>query len=747
MKALAAFVLGFVSALVYVSYGGDPDIQSMISRMSVAEKIGQLKQGVLYTREDVDRFLPVVRRGEVGSFIFNETLDRAWRDELQKAALASRIGIPLSFADNIIHGWRTDFPIPLALACAFEPELFERVAHIGAREGREAGLDWSFGPMCDTARDPRWGRVAEGCGEDPWLNGVYAIAQVRGFQGEDPSAPDRVAACIKHYCGYSSSSGGHDYNDADFSEWTLRNLHLPPFRAAVKAGAVSLMSGFNTVDGIPVLASRRLMTDILRGEFGFKGLVVTDYDAVHQMISWGVASDSAGAALACFKAGNDVEMKSSDYDTLEAALAGGRLSLREIDESVRRVLEFKRTVGLFRRPMSVPRPDAVTRAKEDAEARALARECALKSVVLVQNDGSLPLGHDGLKVALIGPLALDRKTMVGCWSGQESFYPETRESLADAIRREMNGRGSLTVVKGCSVNAKSPVAKRDDGLPVLDRMAVPVDDSFDLAGAIAAAQTADIVVFALGEAHDWTGENASRCLLTPTGRQLELFEKVSSVIPDKRIVTILSCGRPLAVPSVWTRSNAVFYAFHGGTEGPAALAELLFGKESPSGRLPISVPHDVSQVPVFYNSFMTGRPHQGHYLDTPERGARFPFGRGLTYSQFDYSPVRVTGRVARATVRNVGRRPGTETVQLYVRQCACIEGIRPRRELRGFRRVTLEPGTAEEVAFELSDETLGYVDRAGRDRCDCGAYEVWIAPDSGTGEPAELIFTEANKGK
>lgn len=729
--------IGLLCAVLSFSTLAD-ELDDLISQMTIREKIGQLKQATLYTRADVDRFLPLVRRGEVGSFIFNETLRREWRDELQRAALEARLKIPLSFADNIIHGWWTNFPIPLGLACSFEPELFEKMAHYGAIEGRQAGLDWTFGPMCDTARDPRWGRVSEGTGEDPWLNGVYAAAQVRGFQGDDASQEDRVGACLKHYCGYSSSTGGRDYNDSDFGPWTLRNLHLPPFRAAVKAGALSLMSGFNTYDGVPVLASREIMSDILRGEWGFNRLVVTDYKSVAQTLTWGVAASEAEAARRCLEVGNDIEMVSTTYDSLETEVAAGRLDVKVIDRSVKRVLEFKRAVGLFRRPMSVPKPTGEAFRRQTAKMQAFARECALKSAVLLKNDGVLPLKSDVRTIALIGPVATDRRTMVGCWPGLESNDPQTPESLAEALKRELGDGVELKVVAGCAINVKPAMIKGDDGVPMLNRSAPPADAAFDAAAAIAAAKACDVIVFALGEARDWTGENASRSLLTLTGRQQELFDVVTAAVPEKPVVTIVSCGRPLALPTVSGRSNALFYAFHGGDGCPAALAELLTGRASPSGRLTISVPYDVSQVPVYYNACTTGRPTYGHYLDTPERGALYPFGYGLTYSTFRYSSPQVEGRTVKATVQNVGAREATETVQLYVRQRACAEGARPRRELRGFRRVTLAPGQSVEVAFEISPAVLGYVDRAGADRCDSGFYDLWIAPDAVRGERVEV---------
>ena len=716
-------------------------IDELVERMTIREKIGQLCQDTLYRREDVERVLPLVRKGELGSFIFNETLKREWRDELQRAALESRLKIPLSFADNIIHGWYTNFPIPLGLACAFEPELFEKTSAIGAREGRQSGLDWTFGPMCDTARDPRWGRVSEGTGEDPWLNGVYAAAAVRGFQGTDASAPDRVAVCLKHFCGYGSSVGGRDYNDADFNEWSFRNVHLPPFRAAVKAGALTVMSGFNTCDGVPVLASRRVMTDILRGEWGFRGMVVSDFRAVAQTITWGYAADEEDAAVKCLTAGNDVEMIPMTYDRLETAVASGRLDMSVIDRAVRRVLEMKQAVGLFERPWAVNPPNAATLARQHAEAFELARECATKSAVLLKNDGALPLTGKGLKIALIGPLAEDRRTMIGCWAGMANGREKVRtEPFGEAMRREFGADAELTVCCGCATTAKPPVFRGDDGIAVLDRSAKPADDSFDVEGAIAAARAADVVVFALGESHDWTGENASRSQLTLTGRQQELFDGVTAAVPGKKVVSIVCCGRPLSLTAVRDRSNALIYAFHGGVGCPAALSAILHGTSSPSGRLTISVPYDVSQVPVFYNATMTGRPHQGRYLDTPEWGAMYPFGYGLTYAKFAYSPVTVEDDVARAEIRNVGSQEGTETVQLYIRQLACSEGVRPKRELRGFRKVTLAPGESAEVSFGLDEEALGYVDRSGRDRCDRGRYQVWIAPDSASGDPAMEVY-------
>ena len=704
---------------------GDPSVErridDLVARMTLEEKAMQLSQVRCRGRKGLE-----LARAGLGSVVWIES-DVASRNVWQREAVEkSRLGIPIIFGMDIIHGDRLAFPTTLGLACSFEPELFEKAQGVAAREAAASGLNWVFAPMCDLARDPRWGRVSETCGEDPYLTALCCAAQVRGFQGDDPAASDRVAACLKHYVGYSAVTGGRDYNDSEVTRWTLWNMHMPSFRAGVRAGAATVMSSFNTVEGLPSVASRYVLTDALRGVLGFKGFVVSDWSSPQELLNWGIAADRAAAARLAISAGNDMEMASRCYrEGLAPAVASGRLPMADVDEAVRRVLRTKFRLGLFDRPYADETRLEKVIAAVDRDCRGLARECAEKSMVLVKNDGVLPLDAARMrKIAVIGPLAEDREEMLGCWIARAN---PLRQTVVEAVR-EAFPAAEVSVTRGCSLSTELPTKIGVDGVIVPDLEAKAPDAALDLEGAVRAAQAADVAVLAVGECREWTGENASRASLSLTGRQQELFDAVAKT--GKPVVAAVFSGRPLALPEVWDKAAAVIYAWQPGSEGPAALANLLSGRAAPSGRLSMSVPQDVSQVPVFYNHPVTGRPEDGRYRDTKVFGARYPFGYGLTYTTFSYGPVRVTGDVASCRIANTGAREGTEVAQLYVRSRVCEAGWRPVCELRGFERVTLKPGESREVRFTLTDETLGYVDRDGTPRTDPGEYQVWIAPNA-----------------
>ena len=710
-------------------------VEDLLGCMTMEEKLGQLSQvfsGWMKNPEEVDAR---AAKGTISSFIWEKT-DIALRNRYQRAAVeGSRLGIPILFGMDIIHGSRTIFPSAIGLSCSFQPELFERAQGIAAREARAEGLEWVFAPMCDLARDPRWGRVVETCGEDPYLSALCNAAQVRGFQGSGSAAPGRVAACLKHFVGYSAVAGGRDYNESEVTEWTLRNAHLPSFHAAVKAGALTVMSSFNAIGGIPAVANPHTLTEILRGEWSFPGFVVSDWNAVRETIAWGVAKDDAEAARLALCAGNDMEMLTPAYiKTLAAQVEDGRVPLAVVDEAVRRVLRVKFQLGLFERPYteeatyeaSVLRPDAM----------AIARECVVNSAVLLQNDGVLPISKDVKKIALIGPFGDDPREMLGCWSGRGR--PEDVVTLATALRERLAGQAELMVVKGCDVSLTPPTKTLQDGSVVSDPDAAPLDTSFDLEGAVRAAMAADVVVMAIGETSGWTGESRNRAFLNLSGNQQALFDAVAAT--GKPIIAVVFCGRPLSLPSVFDNAAAVLYAWQPGVQAGPGLADLLFGDASPCARLSMSILREVSQSPLYYNYPQTGPPTTScHYLDMPRQGAKFWFGHGLTYTRFEYGPAAIvpaTGEKpaeAIVTVENAGSREGVEVVQLYIRQLACHEGARPGQELRGFKRLRLEPGQCAEVRFPLTGETLGFVRRDGAWQVDAGDYHIWIAPHARTG--------------
>ena len=710
-------------------------VDNLLKEMTLEEKLGQLNQLVTGDRKNDQALFPLMRRGEVSSYIWGRGVP-ADRNQFQRIAVQeSRLGVPIIFGMDIIHGATTLLPIALGLSCSFDPELFERAQAVAARETRAEGVEWVFAPMCDLARDPRWGRVAETCGEDPYLSSLCNAAQVRGFQGKNPAAPDRVAACLKHYVGYSAVTGGRDYNDSEITEWTLRNAHLPSFDAGVKAGALTIMSSFNTVEGIPAVANHHTLTEILRDEWKFKGFVVSDWLAVEQLVNWGFAKDKADAAALAINAGNDMDMKSEAYvPNLAAEIKAGRVTLATVEEAVRRVLRVKFEVGLFERPYVDE--SAYKAAQKQPEGIALARECVTKSTVLLKNTGILPLSKDLKKIALIGPVGDDHREILGCWTGRTSW---SKPSLASALKEALPADATLTVIKGCAINTVPTTKTLQDGRIVPDESVPPTDADLKIDEAVAAARDADVVIMAIGEPKGFTGENASRAFLTLTGNQQALFDAVAAT--GKPVVTIVFSGRPLALPEVWEKSAAVFYAWQPGGESGNGLADLLLGNVAPSARLSMSVPRDVAQVPIYYNYYTTGRPRSGQYRDMKDMDAKFWFGYGLTYTTFEYSPVTITppadGKPAEAsvTITNTGNREGEEVPQMYIRQLVCHEAARPSQELRGFKRVKLQPGEKAEVRFPLTGEVLGYIDRKGEHRVDPGDYEIWIAPSAHNGKP------------
>jgi len=730
----------------------DERIDSLVEQMTLEEKLGQLRQ-LSFEDDNVDRLLHEAAAGRFGSCIWLGVNPKL-RNQIQRTAVEkSRLGIPVMFCMDVIHGEFVTFPVTPGLAGSFEPKLLERAQAAAAKEAAAHGINVTFAPMCDNAIDSRWGRVVETCGEDPYLSALCVAAQVRGFQGDDPSAPDRIAACLKHYCGYGASVGGRDYNDAEVSLWQLRNQHLPQFEAGVKAGALMVMSSFNTFDGVPASVNRFLLTDVLRNELGFKYSVVSDYRGICETIDWGYSKDNADAAAKALNAGNDIDMLGDVFiNGAEDALKSGSLKMSVINEAVRRVLRTKFALGLFERPYVDEA--ALDRVKaETATTKKLALECAEKSIVMVKNEGVLPFGDQPLKVALIGPFGIDPREYIGIW--YSNFDLSQAASLADALSRELPTGSELKVAEGCSTGCREWTVE-NDGTATHHAAELAANDPALIASALPLVDEADIIVMAIGEGWGWTGENSSRCTIGLTGSQQKLFDAVAARANGKKIVSVVFSGRPLAIPEVWAKSAAVFYAWQPGCEGGTAVARLLTGKVSPSARMTMSVPESVGVLPVNYNHPICGRPTNGGYREYPRAGAtanrkwgtvnaKYPFGFGLTYTKFEYSKPMLQRSsnghwLVKATVKNVGGREGVETAQLYVRQVACSEGVRPIRELRGFQRLDLKPGAMVEVVFELNDEVLGYIDRQGRHRCDKGAYKLWISSDSSSGTEVDLDY-------
>jgi len=730
-------------------------VDDLLRRMTLEEKLGQLHLSHSQRgKSDPSAFADQIRAGEFGSIIWIIE-DPAQRNMLQHIAVEqTRLGIPLIFSLDVIHGMRTIFPISLGLSCAWDPDLYEQSQTVAAAEARASGVDWVFAPMSDLARDPRWGRVAETCGEDPYLTSLCIAAAVRGFQGDHPLgeggttdpciAADRVAACLKHYVGYSAAIGGRDYNATDITELVLRNFHLPSFRAGVQAGALTVMSSFNAIDGIPATDNRHTLTEILRDEWGFRGLVVSDWEGVAEAIDWGYAADPADAARLAISAGTDVEMISDTYRTLGDQVASGRLPQSMIDQAVRRVLRVKFELGLFDHPFvdAAAYPSVILRPASIQ----LARRCVARSAVLVKNTGVLPLSKQLKKLALIGPFGDNAREMLGCWAGKG--YAEDVVTLAKGIAAKLGADAQVQVVKGCEILDDRPMTRTlTDGTIVAESAASPTsappeNGESAIADAVRAAQSTDAVVMALGEPAGWTGENGSRATLGLSGRQQELFDAVAATA--KPVVVIVFSGRPLALPKIAANAAAILFAWQPGIQAGNGLADLLFGDADPVGRLTMTVPSEVGQLPIYYNHYTTGRPttDRGNYRDYT-RDPMYDFGFGLTASSFEYGPVTIAlprdghSATATAAITNTGRRRGEEVAQLFIRQLACPQGARPAQELRGFRHVTLDPGHSADVTFELNDEALGYFTRDGRFVTDAGQYQIWIAPHARIGQPAQ----------
>ncbi|HEY9510518.1 MAG TPA: glycoside hydrolase family 3 N-terminal domain-containing protein [Verrucomicrobiae bacterium] len=694
-------------------------ISDLLARMNQKEKIGQLWQRPLAIA-NADRTLLV--NGEVGSYLGVDLSGPGVRNSLQRIAIEdSRLGIPLIFGYDTIHGFRTVFPIPLALSCSWDPELLERTSAIAARESRAAGVDWTFAPMIDIARDPRWGRIAEGNGEDPWLSSQLVAGSIRGFQGDNAGASDRVAACLKHFVGYGAAEGGRDYNTTEIGLPTLRNIYLPPFKAGVDAGALTVMSAFNSLNGIPTSGNHFTLTEVLRNEWKFDGVVVSDYDSVLETVRHGFAEDETDAARIGITAGVDIEMVSDTYHKhLAKLIADGAVSSATLDEAVRRVLRLKIRCGLFEHPYTakVEKPFLQTDALE------LAREAAARSVVLVKNEKALLPLKTNLHFALVGPYG-DYHDMLGSWSGVGRN--EEAATLATALKFFL-GKDSLTIVPGCEMETN-----RTDGIPA----------------AVAAARHADVVILAIGEPSKMSGEARSRQTLNLPGAQEELLEQVCAI--GKPVVAVLFSGRPLAVPEILEKCDAVLIAWHPGTEGAAGISDILTGRIEPTGRLTTSWPRTVGQIPIHYNYLATSRTfsdqYGSHYIDGP-RTPLLPFGYGLGYSTFSVSDVKLdksetsisNSIVASAVVRNTGQRTGSTVVQLYIRDFAASGGSRPTRELRGYQRVTLQPGAAQEVKFNLDQNTLGYWLADGKWMVEPGRFSAWIGFDSTTTNSAAFTL-------
>ena len=698
-------------------------IETLLAKMTLEEKIGQLTQVAGTTSADGtttidEKYREPVRKGAVGSILSAEgaALTRDWQ---RLAVEESRLGIPLVFAFDVIHGFRTTFPIPLAEVASWDPAAVEQAARVAAVEAAAAGLHWTFAPMVDIARDPRWGRIAEGAGEDPYLGSIMAAARVRGFQGKTLSEPDALLACAKHFVGYGGAEGGRDYNSVDVSERSLHELYLPPFRAALTAGARTVMTAFNDLGGVPMTANEPLTQGLLRRAWGFDGIVVSDWESVRELMTHGLAGSQAEAAGLALAAGVDIDMASGIYAAeLPGLVRQGIISQAAVDAAVRRVLMAKEALGLFDDPYRHNDLERERRVMLSVEHRATAREIARRSIVLLKNDRqTLPFAKSLHRVAVVGALADDRGAALGPWSAPGR--PEDVVSVLDGIRQALGPEVVVESALGCPVNDP-----KTDGI----------------AAAVRLAERADAVVLVLGEGADMSGEAASRSTLELPGAQGQLADAVLAV--HKPTVVVLMNGRPLAIPSIAEKAPAILETWFLGVETGHAVSDVLFGDFNPGGRLPVSFPRATGQVPTYYNHKNTGRPgdvrikETSKYIDLP-LGPLYPFGHGLSYTQFEYRDLKISPAQARAgetvsiefAITNTGQRAGDEVVQLYVHD-PVASVTRPVKQLKGFGRITLAPGVTKRVTMELPIDGVGLYDRAMTYLVEPGRVEIMIGASS-----------------
>jgi beta-glucosidase len=704
------------------SQSDDAMIDALIARMTVEEKAGQLNllsSNLTSTGPSATTDLEAgIAAGKVGA-VFN-VYGAAYAAHLQRIAVErSRLGIPLLLGFDVIHGFKTIFPIPLGQAASWDLKAIEAAEQVSAREAVAAGVDWTYAPMVDIARDPRWGRVAEGAGESPWLGTKIAAARVRGLQ------EGGLAACAKHFAAYGAAESGRDYSAADISERTLRQVYLPPFHAAIAAGVPCIMAAFNDVDGLPGVANPHLLQDILRREWGFGGLVISDYGAVGELMIHGVAASPGEAALKALTAGTDMDMQTGNYVAeLPGLVRSGALPMATLDAAVRRVLRFKAQLGLLGEPLLAPDADRERQTLLAPAHLAAAEELARKSIVLLKNDGTLPFSRGIHKLAVIGPLADAPAEMLGPWSGAGEAGDVV--TLLDGLRRKLGPSTELLTASGGSVERSS---------------------ADDLAEAREVAAGADAVVLAFGERAGMSGEAASRTNLDLPGDQMALAEAV--LMLGKPTAVVLFNGRPLTLPALDRAAPAIVEAWFPGTRGGAALADILFGDAEPVGRLPITFPRSVGQIPIYHEQKSTGRPPAANpftsrYLDESTTPL-YPFGWGLSYTTFSFAPPRLDRQAMRhgetlavsVDVTNTGKRPGTAMAQLYVHD-RIASVTRPLRELRGFQRVLLTPGETKAVKLTLTEADLAFWRADMTYGTEPGAFEVMTGPNAVETQSAEF---------
>jgi beta-glucosidase len=732
----------------------DQFISDLMKRMTLQEKIGQLNQvapwGGAVTGSAVSQDVEAkIKAGKVGSVLNSPSL--AFTREAQKMAVtASPSGIPILFGLDVIHGFKTVFPIPLAISCSWDPARIEKSARIAAIEASASGIGWTFSPMVDISRDPRWGRVAEGAGEDPWWGSRVAEAMIKGYQGKKLSDETSILACVKHFALYGGAEAGRDYNTVDMSRLSMYQNYFPPYKAAIDAGAGSVMSSFNVVEGIPSTANHWLMTEVLREQWGFDGFVVTDYNAIIEMIAHGMGDIKTVSALA-LNAGVDMDMVDEGFlSTLEKSVADGLVPEQNIDLACRRILEIKYKLGLFDNPQRFINEERMKTDVFSVENRKAARELAQRSIVLLKNDKQvLPLKKAGT-IALVGPLANSKEDMLGSWvvAGDR----ENVSTLLDGLVTVSNKNVKVVYAKGSAFthdqflikSARNPWERKpEEPDPKLEAEKL-------LQEALEVSKDADIIVAAVGEAAAWSGEAASLSDITIPECQRQLLSKLKET--GKPVVVVVSSGRPLDLSWETENFGTIVQAWQLGTEGGNALADVLFGDYNPSGKITMTFPRCVGQIPIYYNCLNTGRPYNPNnkfstkYLDIPN-DPLFPFGYGLSYTSFEYGKVELSNNnpagdtkiTASVTVKNSGNLAGEEVVQLYIADPAASVS-RPLKELKGFQKIMLQPGESKKVSFEIGTNELKFYNNKLEYNWEPGEFIIYIGTNSSTGESVKVVW-------
>jgi beta-glucosidase len=729
-------------------------INELIDKMTTEEKVGQLNQSLPsifgafgMTKDEIiaklvegeisyeefqamerDYHKDDIRKGLIGSM--GGITGAELSNELQKIAIEeSRLGIPLLFGLDVIHGYRTIFPIPLAQSCSWDMELIEKIEEIAAKEASAAGIHWTYAPMVDISRDPRWGRVAEGAGEDTYLASMIATARVKGFQGENLSDPDRILACAKHFAAYGAAVGGRDYNTVDMSLQTLHEVYLPPFKAAAKAGVGTFMSAFNDLNGIPCSVNNYLLTDVLREQFGFKGFVVSDANSIAEVVVHGESVDRKEASKKALLAGLEMDMSQGTYQKdLPEQIINGDIPVEVLDEAVRRVLRVKYQLGLFDHPYRTDcnLEEKTLLAPEHVE---VARKMAQRSIVLLKNENNiLPLKKNLKKIAVIGPLADNKKEMLGTWA--ITGDPEDVVTVLSAIQSAVDKETEIVYSKGCEVTG---------------------GEGMEFNTAIQLANQSDVIIAVVGESADMSGEASSRMDLNLPGRQEELLKTLHQT--GKPVILVLINGRPLSIPWATDNMSAIVEAWQLGIQSGNAIADVLFGDYNPSGKLVATFPYSVGQVPIYYNHPRTGRPPSkikftSKYIDGPHE-ALYPFGFGLSYTSFEYenliissSEVSKEGKLTiNVDVKNTGNRSGEEIVQLYLSDVVASR-VRPVKELKGFKKVEILPGECKTISFEIEIKNLGFFNEAMDYMIEPGLFKVYVGPNSQEGLEGEFMVVE-----